>query len=475
MAVLFSVLWLLVIILLPSLGVWVASSLAVYSGGPVWLAVVAGGLLFPALPLSWEAWAESRRRKRKAPGKRFLAAWDRIALRTLFINLVFLSSVLAYAPRSAFAALSARGDWFLEGRAGTAVETSRSLLFRTAEGLEWLYNAARNDPYEKELRKEDQPLQEPRPVASSPKQPASEAPPPWNGQGVPPWPLPASLHPLVSRLPAEVETSLESVARYLSEREPNQWLRIKALHDYVADRIAYDVPAYLRGEIPPQDAATVFERRTAVCAGYANLLAALGAAAREEITVVSGDARNEGNDLTGEAHAWNAARIEGGWVLLDPTWNAGWVNKDSFNKEYKTHYLFPPPEIMGVSHFPRESAWQLREPPLTRGAFFRQPMLRASFFANGFRLVTPDRSQVTVDRVFLASIQNPSGRFLLAKARPQHSGEELECAVAGTSSLSLSCTFAVPGAYRIRIYAGTLQYGTYSLAGEFLAQVRGGG
>ena len=49
---------------------------------------------------------------------------------------------------------------------------------------------------------------------------------------------------------------------------------------------------------------------------------AMGEAAGQEIRVVPGDARLSGSDLTGEGHAWNAARVGLQWVLLDATWDA---------------------------------------------------------------------------------------------------------------------------------------------------------
>lgn len=70
------------------------------------------------------------------------------------------------------------------------------------------------------------------------------------------------------------------------------------------------------------------------------------------IVVVGGDARNDGGDVTGEGHAWNAARIGGHWVLLDATWDAGNVKGDRFEKDYGTEYLFAPPQVQGVTHFP---------------------------------------------------------------------------------------------------------------------------
>jgi transglutaminase-like putative cysteine protease len=80
-----------------------------------------------------------------------------------------------------------------------------------------------------------------------------------------------------------VETSIDSVAKYIVSKETDPVLRVKALHDYVADRIAYDAESYFAGVYPPQDAETVFRTRKSVCAGYAQLLEALGKAAGVEI------------------------------------------------------------------------------------------------------------------------------------------------------------------------------------------------
>jgi hypothetical protein len=46
-----------------------------------------------------------------------------------------------------FAALATRGDWFLEGRSGPRVASTRAQLFQAASGLEWLYRKARKNPY----------------------------------------------------------------------------------------------------------------------------------------------------------------------------------------------------------------------------------------------------------------------------------------------------------------------------------------
>jgi transglutaminase/protease-like cytokinesis protein 3 len=288
------------------------------------------------------------------------------------------------------------------------------------------------------------------------------------------WPLPAEIHPAVAALPAGDEGSLASVARYLVRQEPDPWMRIKALHDYVADRVSYDVEAYRSKTYPPQDAETVFRTRRSVCAGYANLLAALGSAAGDEIVVVGGDSRTNGRDLTGEGHAWNAARIGGRWVLLDATWDAGSVTDGRFVKRYSTEFLFAPPEVQGLSHFPDEEQWQLRHPALSRGEFLRQPLMRPRFYAEGFTLVSPDRPQVTVDRVLEALLRNPRHRYVLAHYERRDGGVRADCDVEQGPAVSVRCALPEEGTYRVVLFANRERYGTYQQVGEIEA-LRGSG
>ena len=208
----------------------------------------------------------------------------------------------------------------------------------------------------------------------------------WDGQG---------LHPAIANMPANVETSIESVAQYIVSKETDPVLRVKALHDYVADRVAYDAESYFAGVYPPQDAETVFRTRKSVCAGYAKLLEALGKAAGVEIVYVTGKSRSQVSELSGQGHAWNGVKVNGQWYLIDPTWDSGYVSREKgFTKNYRTEYLMPPPEVIGITHFPKDPAWQLRSNPINQGEFLRQPMMRPKFFADGLSLISPQRSQV---------------------------------------------------------------------------------
>lgn len=509
-------LWLLLVLAVTLIGVWLSSSLAAYLNGPLWLAYALGLLAFPVLPVAWELRAAARRRKSGTTRKPFFTAWDRVVLRTLAVNVLVVAVLLARWPTSAFAALATRGDWFLEGRTSREAAGLRTVLFRTAGGLEWLYRATHGNPNDKYLTHtktaDGQPQPAPVPIADTAGHPSlsvsdfvggtgggtgggtdpgsvawpSPAPPaPAEdadeevklqrlADGTPVWPLPAEMHPAVSGLPSAAESSIASVARYIAQQETDPWLRVKALHDYVADRVSYDAEAYRSGSYPPQDAETVFRTRRSVCAGYANLMAALGQGTGDEIVVVGGDARTDGRGLTGEGHAWNAARIGGRWVLLDATWDAGFLKDGQFVKRYSTEFLFTPPEVQGLSHFPDEEQWQLRHPTLSRGDFLRQPLMRPRFYAEGFTLVSPDRPQVTVDRTLEASLRNPRQRYVLAHYQRRDGGVTADCDVAQGPSVSVRCDLPEEGTYRVVLFSNRQRHGTYQQVGEIEA-LRGGG
>jgi hypothetical protein len=470
----------------PLAGVWMASSLAAFANRATSLPVLAGLLLFPGLPLAWEGVAVLRERRRRIPKRRFLTFFDRLILRTLAVNFAFLVVLLAAFPARTFVALSARGDWMLDGRHGPAAERARSALFASAGALEWVYRASHDNPYrDHEQQKESHdvdPTPTPTATATSTSKPAATSsgtapsPAPVPAPDVagtrPRYPLPATLHPAVTSMPKEAETSIQSVGRWIAEHERDPMMRVKALHDYVADRIAYDGPNYVAGHIPHADgdAQTVFRTRVGVCAGYAQLLTALGKVTGDEILYVVGDARSQRSPMEGEGHAWNAAKIDGQWYLIDVTWDAGHLEGSAFVKKYSTEYLFTPPDQFAVTHFPDAPKWQLLEKPLSRTEFFRRPVLGPAFFAHDLELRSPDRSQVTVvDGVELV-FGNPRNAWLLADYEPKSGGARTSCD--GDRHRSMRCKFAAPGTYDVKLYVNDAQYGTYAYAGSIEVNAR---
>ncbi len=478
---LFKVVFGMIVVIIPLLAVWLSSSLAIYLNAPLWGAILAAVILFPILPILWEFWRSNvfkqRQKEREAAGKKLrrkrLTFSDRIIIRTFILNLGFLVLLLGLFPKESFEAVNTRGDWVLAGNDGGYYDISRKVIFATASGLEGLHNLARENPYEK-YEPEDQPKITPKPnpiPIPAPEEVAEKEKEVENEEvrsfaSAPSWPMKPTLHPLVTSITSSDETSIKAVADYISSREKDPFLRIKAMNDYVADRIAYDAVALAEGRYPPQDAETVFKTRKAVCAGYSKLMVALAKHTGDEIRYVTGVSREQGGQIAGGGHAWNAAKIEGAWYLIDTTWNSGSVKGTKFTKAYTTDYLFTPPEAFGVGHFPEDEQWQLRGDPIGRGEFVRQPMLRAGFFANALVLQSPKRSQVTVntDR-FEVKLKNPLGRKLLATIVSKKGGESIRCDVDEAESASLLCPVPDYGVYTVQIFA-TAKGNSYPMVGQ---------
>lgn len=496
----------------PVIGFWLVSSLAAYLGGPTWMAWTAGAFLFPVIPGLWELHYSTHR---SSKGKPILTLLDRISLRTFATGLVFIAGLLYLYPQASFVALSTRGDWMLDGVKDVRADRVRQVLFTSATGLEWLYDATKNNPYkslidpkarqlaeEATKQRENETLEKngnseadrldsllfrPVPIAkndstngeastkSDQKQTKSkgeETKTESRDEKNKIWPWKQStLHPAVASMPASVETSIESVARYIAEKESDPFLRIKALHDYVADRVAYDSDSYYAGVYPPQDAETTFRTRKSVCAGYANLLSALAQAIDEKIVVVVGNARDQqaGDRLSGLGHAWNAALINDHWYLIDVTWDSGYVSREKgFTKEYKTNYLLIPPDVMIEDHFPEEATWQLLAQPLSQGEFLRQPMLRPSFQVAGLELLNPTRAQNDAESNAVAIIKNPRRRWIMAS---MESGGRETGTTDSTNAETTRVEFQLPdkGTYRLKMFVNSKS--KYDGAYEYVGSV----
>ena len=482
----------------PLASVWLASSLAAFANRATWLPVAAGLLLFPGLPLAWDGIAELRARKDKGK-RRFLTFFDRIVLRTLAINLLFLVVLLALFPSRAFVALSTRGDWMLDGHHGPTAERTRRVLLGCAGAVEWLYRASNDNPYREAKDDDDAKKVDPTPVptgssgSSGGTSPIGSATPAASASGAAPvddrpentteptraeptraepnarrYPWPAEIHPVVANMPREAEGSIASVGKYIAEREADPMLRVKALHDWVVDRIAYDVPAYVARNVPDHDRDPnhVFRTRVGVCAGYARLLTELGKATGDEILYLTGDARSRESPMEGEPHAWNAARIGGTWYLIDATWDAGHPNDGVFEKHYSTEYLFAPPELFVNSHFPDQDKWQLLERPLSRAEFFRRPVVTPAFVAYGLELVSPDRSQVSTGSSLELVVDNPRSVFILATFEPRSAPQgnmRTDCTTSSQArQVRARCEFPATGTYDVHLFANDKEAGTYA-------------
>lgn len=437
-------------------GAWVGSTLAVFHGGPIWLALVGAFACFFLVPLAWELLAD-----RHQVGGRVRDA----ILRSSVLSLVLIVVLLMTHTSSTFKALATRGDWFLAGSRTPAAESIRGFLQRSADRLEWLHNLARTNYGDQA----DDPAQVANDQSAPSAQAASKTTMAPGGAVVPPegtrvitpqrqpdtsasseeagygrdhvgqmtrfaipqsdltWPLPAELHPAVREMPEEARVSVAAVGRYLAAAENDPLLRVKAIHDFVATWVRYDDAGLVSGDYKKagkQSATRVFKDRTGVCAGFANLTAALGKAAGVRVIYITGDARNPsdysalGRDEVKRpdaGHAWNAAEVNGTWYLVDTTWDAGPVDAKKDGDGYRTTYLFIPPELIRLTHLPDAPKWQLLKDPMDRGTWWRQPLIRPSAAPFGLSLNQPQNPIVAASDTISFDLDNPGKVWVIAE------------------------------------------------------------
>jgi hypothetical protein len=466
--------WLAAMAAAPLFGFWLASSLAAYNNASQWLALLVGLALFPILPVGWEAFASWRRSKQPAY-KPILTRLDRVVLRTLLINALFVGGMMLFARTTALQAVAQRGDWMFDGYSGTAVETFRGWLLGLADHLE-------KHTHEDHFGTSDKPP--PEPVKPTP----TPTPTPEATRAPDAWPLPEAADPLVANMPADVEQSIDSVGLYLREHFPDPKQRVKAIHDYVVLRLTYDeatLAALMKDRYgtdePSQQAEDVFARRTAVCEGYARLMVALGKAADVEIAYVTGSIRDarrrvaDGDDasikaaLEGYGHAWNAAKIDGQWLLIDATWDDPIGGAPTL----RSTYLFVPPQLMLLNHLPDEPNWQLVDKPMTPGEFVRQPMMSPDIGRYGLTLLDPTRAQVSVDGEITITLDNPQHARVMANALRDSGGRDgKECAVASLDRRTTVHCKLGDGAYEIQLFAGDPTKTSLDNVGSLLANSR---
>jgi transglutaminase/protease-like cytokinesis protein 3 len=279
----------------------------------------------------------------------------------------------------------------------------------------------------------------------------------------------ASIDSRVRTVPSDVMAGLaRNPSKYLSalvgellDGIADDSVRVKILHDWVADNVMYDAKAFFSGTIGDQDFANTLRTGKAVCAGYASLFQRMCEVAGLECVVISGYARGYGFRVFGTEnpavsnHAWNAVRVGGQWKLVDVTWDAGHISAGDYTKEYSTKYFFIAPSHIIYTHLPADPQWQLLARPLAPEAFVRLPFLTGEFFRFGLRVATPLEATNNVARHASIEILAPPRVSIIASLLKPDGGEVEDCVDVQRDGnmVRVSVLFPSRGRWLVRLFA----------------------
>ncbi|WP_338471571.1 transglutaminase family protein [Niallia sp. XMNu-256] len=144
------------------------------------------------------------------------------------------------------------------------------------------------------------------------------------------------------------DPKIVELANKLTSGKANNREKAKAIYDYVAQNVSYDVQKYKNDEFRWDDSALkTLELKTGVCQDYAFLAIALLRASDIEARFVEGRA---GGGVFPGRHAWVEANVDGSWLTMDPTWGSGYLQNDKFVAKFTEDYFDPNMDEFNRTH-----------------------------------------------------------------------------------------------------------------------------
>ncbi len=271
-------------------------------------------------------------------------------------------------------------------------------------------------------------------------------------------------------IPAEVR----ELAGEITKDCTNEASKARAIYDWLTANITYDTAEWrnivsgANDYIHPHDPASVLERGTTVCIGYAWLFDDLCTSAGLESTYLIGDVRGyrgtpDDELVSSVRHAWSAVREDGEWKLLDATWGAKQEGEKEGDYKARADYYFDtPPNQFVFDHLPEDADWQLLENPVpTETAFSILPNLKPAFFTDGLKLGGDYTSVLgaKTDERYRLSFGKPEGTDVAFTLGPASNGEASKQIRAVTSASGKSVSAIIPplprGDHLLRVYSRT--------------------
>ena len=221
---------------------------------------------------------------------------------------------------------------------------------------------------------------------------------------------------LAENAPLEATLSMSALVAHLTQGEPKELFRFRAIFRWITLNINYDVQSAMTGRFKDNSSSAVLQSRLAVCEGYSNLFRDLCRIAQIECELIKGYGKGFNYKigqkiLKPEGHAWNAVKINGKWFLTDITWATGYIHNGKFVRYFTPFYFLTDPTYFIWTHFPAEVKWQLLEKPIGITTFEQLPH---TLFIHDFKPVAPLSGTVSKNSLIEIKIIVPRAESVIA-------------------------------------------------------------
>lgn len=147
--------------------------------------------------------------------------------------------------------------------------------------------------------------------------------------------------------------------------------------------------------------ADTFLNKTGVCEEYAQSFKKICDLLGLESKVIKGSVRNTSDEIgkydNDTNHAWNAVKLNSKWVILDPTWSAGYEFNGKWVRNFNAYFYNIPKEKIFKTHFPEDAIWVLRFGRITKKEFYNQPIYSSVFLSSKATLISPKNGIIKVN------------------------------------------------------------------------------
>lgn len=276
--------------------------------------------------------------------------------------------------------------------------------------------------------------------------------------------------------PEHLRGSLPDLVNYLIKPSKDPLYRVRAFFVWIAKNIRYDTEGYFgRAEMAKCNSQSVILTGRSVCEGYANVMEEMCKQIGIPVKKISGFAKGFEHSLDSQLttetktnHAWNAVYIRGHWFLLDSTWGAGHLNRETnqYKAEFNEFFFLADPEHLIYTHFPfqegniKESQkWQLLKKPFSLERFNSTLKIKSASFNIGLLPSSHKDTVITFsDELNISFIEEtPKTTVFRAKLYKKEGNtlyEENYCCYGywSNKSIKIKVKPQTSGTYRLKIF-----------------------
>lgn len=175
----------------------------------------------------------------------------------------------------------------------------------------------------------------------------------------------------MDKIPGDLSASTDGIAKYVNENFKSEKDKIRAVFYWTASNISYDIENITSidfKEVSPDKIKNTVLTKKGVCIHYAEVFNDIAKKVGIKSYIVYGYTKQNGKvDIL--SHAWCAAKIDNTWWLFDPTWGAGYVNKNKFFKKLNNLNYKVSPNQFVATHMPFDYLWQFLNYTVTNQEF----------------------------------------------------------------------------------------------------------